>query len=552
MKSRLPTLLLLVTFLLAAACAPGQESGRQQGVPLNVVYGPSGSASILVPVMVERRGPYLFLLDTGASQTVIDWQLANRLNLPVAGRFGTGTAAVMPPTLIQIADWRIGDVDLAPTTVATADLSDLGLGVRVEGILGADVLNRFGAVTVDLRQGQLTIRQRAEEEGGGAGFLSLEQWPMWLNIVLFIIASAAIWMAGTRLSNYADIISDRTGLGQAFIGLLLLATATSLPELATTLTATLIGNVPLAVANMLGGVSMQTTILAVLDGVVVYGALTQRAPHPVLLLHGMLLITMLTIALMGLAVPASMSIFGVGLPTVAIFVIYLFGMYASQRYGKHPQWQPVDPPAQQRQPQAELKRQGEEEASQQDQQNQQDQQDQQGQQAEGGHQDQLKQKYKDTPTKKIYWYFAAGAAAILVAGWLIAQIGDALAKQTGLGGTIVGFVLVAIATSLPEVSTTYTAVKYGAYAMAISNIFGGNAFDTALLFVADVAYREGPILMAVEPWAGFAAGLGIVLTIFYLWGLVERQDRTIFGVGIDSALVLVTYIAGLIVLYLIR
>lgn len=375
---------------------------------------------------------------------------------------------------------------------------------------------------------------------GNAGFLSLELWPMWLNIALFFIASAVLWLTGTRLSNYADVISDRTGLGQAFVGLILLATATSLPELATTLTATFIGNVPLAVANMLGGVSMQTTILAVLDGVVVYGALTRRPRHPVLLLHGLLLVTMLTIALIGLAVPADLSFFGVGLPTFAILVAYIAGMYASNRYEKHPRWQPVDPKGNRLLAQEQQARQNETDGKQE-----------QDEEAprEANRQEQVRRKYAGTPLKRIYLYFAAGAAVILVAGWLITQAADALATQTGLGGSLIGFVLLAIATSLPEVSTTYTAVKFGSYAMAISNILGGNAFDTTMLFVADVVYREGPILRVVEPWAGFAAGLGIILTIFYLWGLVERRDRTIFGMGIASALVLVTYVAGLVILY---
>ncbi|HEV2122420.1 MAG TPA: hypothetical protein VGW38_06570 [Chloroflexota bacterium] len=219
---------------------------------------------------------------------------------------------------------------------------------------------------------------------------------------------------------------------------------------------------------------------------------------------------------------------------------YIAGMYASHRYEKHPRWQPVDPEGEQRLAQVQQARQNETEGT--------EEQDEEAPR-EASRQEQVRRKYADTPLKRIYLYFAAGAAGILVAGWLITQAADALAKQTGLGGSLIGFVLLAIATSLPEVSTTYTAVKFGSYAMAISNILGGNAFDTTMLFVADVVYREGPILRVVEPWAGFAAGLGIILTIFYLWGLVERRDRTIFGMGIASALVLATYVAGLVILY---
>ena len=175
--------------------------------------------------------------------------------------------------------------------------------------------------------------------------LHFEAHPLWTNLAIFAAASAVVWLAGTKLSHYADVISKRTGLGQAFVGLLLLATATSLPEVATTVTATFIGSVPLVVGNLLGGVSMQTAILALLDAAAVSGgALTRRTPQPALLLQGLLLVLLLTIALTSIALGGGPPLFHVGAGTAALFVVYLAGVYFAQRYERHPRWQPVDPP----------------------------------------------------------------------------------------------------------------------------------------------------------------------------------------------------------------
>ena len=361
-----------------------------------------------------------------------------------------------------------------------------------------------------------------------------ETHPLWLNLAIFAVASAIVWLAGTKLSHYADVISERTGLGQAFVGLLLLATATSLPEIATTVTATFIGSVPLVVGNLLGGVSMQTAVLALVDAVAVSGgALTRRTPKPALLLHGLLLVLLLTIALTSIALGGGPAIYHVGAGTVALFGVYLAGVYLAQRYERNPRWQAVDPGRPEDTSDA-------------------DNTDSRRADEDSGPRDRLRQRYRGTSLGRIVFYFCAGASAILAAGWTIAQVGDALAKQTGIGGTLVGFVLVAVATSLPEVSTTFSAARLGAFSMVFANIFGGNAFDAALLFVADVLYRDGPVLAAVESWAVLAAALGIAMTCVYLWGLVERGDRTIFRMGIDSALVIVLYASGVAALYFIR
>jgi cation:H+ antiporter len=143
-------------------------------------------------------------------------------------------------------------------------------------------------------------------------------------------------------------------------------------------------------------------------------------------------------------------------------------------------------------------------------------------------------------------------AAILVAGFLLSRTGEAIAEKTGLGSSFVGAVFVAISTSLPEVSTVLSAVRLRRYLMAVSDIFGTNLFDVGLVFLVDATYGGGPVLNEVGRFSSFAALVGIVVTTLYIVGLIERRNRTILRMGVDSLIVLVAYLGGLILLYQLR
>jgi cation:H+ antiporter len=141
---------------------------------------------------------------------------------------------------------------------------------------------------------------------------------------------------------------------------------------------------------------------------------------------------------------------------------------------------------------------------------------------------------------------------ILASGYVLASASDVLAERTGLGSAFMGAVLVALATSLPEVSTTLGAVRIGAYAMAYANIFGANILDAAIILLADAAY-PGPAVLNEVGLSDAAAGLlGIVLTAVWLVGLLRRRGRVVLGLGVDSGVVLVVYLAGVVLLFSLR
>src|SRR5688500_7950482 len=115
-------------------------------------------------------------------------------------------------------------------------------------------------------------------------------FPLGVNLAIFAGAAIVVWIAGSRLGNQADEISRRSGLSKAFLGMLLLGVGTSLPEIATTITGSLIGNARLVAGNLLGGVAMQIAVLAFADLIAVRGALTYFSPQPILLFQGVMLL----------------------------------------------------------------------------------------------------------------------------------------------------------------------------------------------------------------------------------------------------------------------
>jgi cation:H+ antiporter len=300
------------------------------------------------------------------------------------------------------------------------------------------------------------------------------------------------------------------------LGILLLGGITSLPEAAVTVTAAVGGNVELAVNNLLGGIAMQVAILAVADVAIGRAALTAVVPNPIVLLQGAFNILLLTIVVCGM-IAGDKAVLGIGLWIWLIIAVYLFGVRLLAKSGSAVPWQPVH-----------------------------------------GHDEALSEEQSTTdqpesrPLGATIVRTVAAGLAIVVAGYVLSKSGEAIAEQTGLGSSFVGAVLVAISTSLPEVSTVLSAVRLGNYTMAISDILGTNLFDVALLFVVDAVEGAGAVLNQISRFSIFAAALGTAVTTLFTIGLLERRDRTVLRMGYDSAAVLISYIGGLVILYYLR
>ena len=340
-----------------------------------------------------------------------------------------------------------------------------------------------------------------------------------LAILLVIFAGAAtlVWVAGIRLSDTTDVLSVRLGLGEALGGLILLAIATNLPEIAITASAALSKELGVAVGNILGGIAIQTVVLAVLDVFGVRGRepLTYLAASLSLVLEGVLVIAVLTVAVMGSQLPTSFIVWRVEPSGLLIAALWIMGIWLISKARAGLPWHEEGvAPGGQKQPHGHSKAKKEEKAA-----------------------------SKGAGTGRAVAVFSVAAVVTLIGGVLLEQSGEAIATNVGMSGVLFGSTFLAAATALPEISTGLTSVRMGDYQLAVSDIFGGNAFLPVLFLMASMLSG-----IAVLPQAHdtdiYLTGLGILLTTVYIYGLIFRPRRRILRMGVDSLAVLCLYLIG--------
>lgn len=331
-----------------------------------------------------------------------------------------------------------------------------------------------------------------------------------LAAVLFLAAAAVIGVVGTRLTGVADALAERTGLGEALVGAVLLGASTSLSGIVTSVTAAAGGHAELAVSNAVGGIAAQTFFLAVADAFYPRANLEHAAASPTNLAQGALLITLLAIPLMAFAGP-EISFWGVHPATPLLLGAYLIGLRMISKAQTQPMWQAT------RTSETQIEE----------------------EQEESEHGD-----FDDVSTRLLWVRFALYAPLIGAAGWVVARAGVNIAEQTGLTVTLVGGVFTAVVTSLPELVTSVAAVRRGALSLAVGGIIGGNAFDTIFVAFSDVAYREGSIYHAISEHQVYLISLTVLLTGLLLLGLLRREKYGVANIGFESLLIMILYLAS--------
>jgi cation:H+ antiporter len=321
--------------------------------------------------------------------------------------------------------------------------------------------------------------------------------PPWL---MFLLSAAAVVLAGARLSRDGDTIAERTGLGGAWVGSILVAGATSLPELATGVFAIRAGAVELAVGDIFGSCMGNLMILAVADLSVRQTAILNRvAANQVLV--GVLGMILLATAAAGIVAHLGLTVLNWGWSPLAIGVTYVLGMRLLHVNRGAAAFEDSEEHA--------------------------------------AHQRRL-------PTlKSAIAGFAGAAAAILVAARFLAESASALAEQMGVSGGFVGMVLVALTTSLPEATVSVAAVRSGSYDLAVGNLLGSNCFNAAILFVHDAIDGPLPLLSRVGPGLLVGALFAVILTGQAVLGIVNRSERRVWYLEPDAVFILLTYGAGL-------
>jgi cation:H+ antiporter len=340
-------------------------------------------------------------------------------------------------------------------------------------------------------------------------------------VVIFLAASAATWMAGGVLSRTTDSLDARLGLGEELGGLLLLAVAGSLPELAITISAASQGNLDIAAGNLIGGIAMQTMVLVICDVAAGERPLTFLVGALTPVLEAMSVVLVVSIVLMGALLPHTTAIGGVVSPaSIGIVIAWLLGVYVVNRVRKAPRWK-VDMPGSHP-----------------------------GRRHRTQPHPEVEHPYARHTTAFVAGAFGLACLVTLLAGVGLETTGNELADRAGVNGVIFGATVLAAVTALPEISSGVVAVKLGDNALAIGDIFGGNSFQLCLFLVADLIAGK-PVLPFAGTLNGWLAALGIGLTAIYAVGIVGRPYKGIGRLGPDSLVALVLFglgVAGLFVL----
>lgn len=326
-----------------------------------------------------------------------------------------------------------------------------------------------------------------------------------LALVAFAGATMVLLIVSPRTVHLADDLADLTGLGEAVMGAAVLGAVTSLPDILASVTPALEGAPEQAIGNGLGGITIQTAFLAIADLFHRRSNLEHAAVSVPNMLQSALLVSLLSVLLLATATP-EVDFWAVHPATLAMAVMYVYGLRIVSRATDDPMWQPTESP--------------------------------------DTVIDVPDEEPPDASLTSLWARFAAMAAVLAATGWLLGHSGVTIARETGLSETAVGALLTAGATSMSELVVSVAAVRQGALTLAVANVIGGNTFDTLIVGIADVSYREGSIYHQATSDHIMIIGIAILLTALLLMGLLRRQRHGVANIGFESAAVLVVYGTG--------
>ncbi len=324
----------------------------------------------------------------------------------------------------------------------------------------------------------------------------------------FAVCLILIVFAGVKLSKYADVIADKTGMGGTWIGLILLAVVTSLPELATGISSVTVANVPdIAAGDIMGSCVFNLLIIVVLDFLHPDEPVYRKASQGHILSagFGIMLLGLTAFSILLIHLGVSYPIGHIGIYAIPILIIYGIAMISVFRYEtKHI---------------AEFT-------------------------------DALPDRYPAMSLQQAITKYIAAAVVVVAAGSWLPFVAKELSNLMGWEHSFVGTLFVAFVTSAPELVTTIAALKIGALDMAVSNLFGSNLFNILILVIDDFFYLKGPLLMDVSPAHAVSALSALMMTGVAIVGLLYRPKTQLFHkVGWASVFLLLVYFVNSYVLF---
>ena len=316
----------------------------------------------------------------------------------------------------------------------------------------------------------------------------------------FLASGALVAGAGFRLARGGDTIAAGTGLGGLWVGAILVAGVTSLPELTTDASAILQGNPDLAVGDLLGSSMANMMILAVADLLTRDTRLLTRVAVNQALL-GSLAIFLTTMAVLGILGGSSDGALGFGWPAAMIGIAYVAGIRLIHRNREAPPFRTPAEVAEARPGRPALRR-------------------------------------------AVIEFSVAALVIFLAAPFLARSAGD-LSAQLGLAQGFVGMLFLAVATSLPEAAVTIAAVRAGWYNLAVGNLLGSNCFNMAAVVPLDAVEGPGSLLGAVDPALAIPGLFAVLLMGLALLDVLNKSERRLWAIEPGPAAMMLVYLVGL-------
>jgi cation:H+ antiporter len=334
-------------------------------------------------------------------------------------------------------------------------------------------------------------------------------------IGIFSGGAVATWIAGVYLSRTTDALDFRWKLGDALGGMVLLSVSGSLPEMAITISAASQHNLPLAAGNLIGGIAMQTMVLAICDMFV-------KGKKPLSFLVGSLMpvleaslvMAIVAIVFMGTMLPPSVALFGVSPASLVIIVVWVFGIAMLNKVRNSPAWEITMQGSKSGRPHRRIPH------------------------------PTVHHPYEKWSTTRIFMLFLVGSIVTLIAGWALAISSAALSDRFHINGVVFGATILAAASALPEISTGIAAVRLGDHQLVMSDVFGGNAFQICLFVLADIMAGT-PALPQSGVENGWLASVGILLTTLYASSVVMRPAKRYLRLGLDSLIAILAFVIGI-------
>jgi len=317
-----------------------------------------------------------------------------------------------------------------------------------------------------------------------------------------------IFFTGKNLVKYGDILAEKLNLGKTIIGLFFIASITSLPELITGISATVIVKAPdLLAGDIFGSCMANIFLLSVLDAFVKQQPITTKVHHGFTLSasFGVLLISTASLAIV--LGNDNLTVGWVSAFSFVIITVYMVALRLTTNYERRL-----------------LKKATEEIA--------------------------IVLRYKEIPLKDVFLKYSINAAIIVVAASLLPERGEAIIRTFGLSETFFGSFFIAITTSLPELAVSVAAIKLNLFQIAVANLLGSNIFNIFIFSLADFLFTDGSIFSHLSYTNLIPALFAILMTSVVTVGLIYKVEKKFFFLGNESVLLILLYITGIYLTYI--